>query len=289
MKADLHIHTNFSDGAYTPEKVVDTAIEAGLEVIALTDHDNVLSHARAFEYVEKLKKDPQKKDIVIVPGVEINTIYKKYEIHILGFFMNTQDSEFKKLIEYQQNARITQAKEIIHLLGKRAGIKVDFDSLKSLVAEGGSIGRPHIAKAITMARGTASVLEAYSKYIHDESGVFVQRKTVTPHDAVEIIYHAGGVPVIAHPYDIDKAEEIIEELMQYGLRGIEAYHRKHSPAMVEYYFTLAEKLGLIVTGGSDFHAPNPMNGNIIMGKNFIPEWIYDGLLEEKKRLDIAKI
>ena len=203
--------------------------------------------------------------------------------------MDTENNDFINLIKYQQEARIRQTEEILHLLNKKAGIKIEFETIKSLVAEGGSIGRPHIAKAITSAKGTSSVMEAYAKYIHDGSDVYIQRKTVTPHDAVEIIYHSGGVPVIAHPYDIDIAEKIIDELMQYGLRGIEAYHRKHSPAMVEYYFTLAEKLGLIVTGGSDFHAPNPNNGNIIMGKNFVPEWIYDALIEEKKRLDIAKI
>ena len=115
----------------------------------------------------------------------------------------------------------------------------------------------------------------------------MQRKTVTPHDAVEIIYDAGGIPVIAHPHDLENAEELIEKLMHCGLRGIEAYHRKHSPATVEYFSSMAERLGLIVTGGSDFHAPNIMNGQIILGKNFVPEWIYDKLVEEKKRLDLA--
>ncbi len=288
MKADLHIHTNYSDGAFSPEKIVDTAVECELEVIALTDHDNVLSYDIAVEYAKNRAAEKSEKELIIVPGVEINTIYKNYEIHILGFFMDTKHSDFKKLIETQQNARIEQTNQIIHLLNKKAGIKVSFDTIKSLVAVGGSIGRPHIAKAITMARGTGSVMEAYAKFIHDGSDVYVQRKTVSPHDAVEIIYDAGGVPVIAHPYDIDIAEEIIEELMHYGLRGIEAYHRKHSPAMVEYYFTLAEKLGLIVTGGSDFHSPNPNNGNVIMGKNFIPDWVYESLVQEKKRLDIAR-
>ena len=156
-----------------------------------------------------------------------------------------------------------------------------------MVAEGGSIGRPHIAKAITNAGGTSNVMEAYSKYIHRESPVYVERKTVSPFDAVEVIYDSGGIPVIAHPYDIDIAEKLIKELMNCGLRGIEAYHRKHSPAIVEYFSSMAESLGLIVTGGSDFHAPNIMNGQIILGKNFVPEWIYDTLLQEKKRLDMA--
>lgn len=288
MKSDLHIHTNFSDGVFTPEKLVDTAMEIGLDVIALSDHDNILSHKIAFDHLQKLKEEGCEKNLIVVPGVEINTIYKNYEIHILGYFMDVENSDFKSMLKSQQEARVAQTKEILTLLYKKEGIKVSFDKIKSLVAPGGSIGRPHIAKSITMVNGTSSVTEAYDKYIHDGSDVYVQRKTVTPHDAVEIIYHAGGIPVIAHPYDIDIAEKIIEELTQYGLRGIEAYHRKHSPAMVEYYFTLAEKLGLIVTGGSDFHAPNPNNGNIILGKNFVPEWVYEKMLEEKKRLDIAR-
>jgi len=152
---------------------------------------------------------------------------------------------------------------------------------------GGSIGRPHLARAITAAGGTQSTTEAYNKYINKSSEVYVERKTVSPHDACEIIYDAGGIPVFAHPYDVDIAEQLTKELMKHGLCGLEAYHRKHSPAMVEYFSTLAESLGLIVTGGSDFHAPNPLNGQIIMGKNFIPEWVYDKLIEEKKRLDMA--
>ena len=281
MKVDLHIHTSYSDGAFSPEKVVDTAIDAGLEAIAITDHDNVLSHQIALDYA----KD---KSLKILPGVEINTIYKGYEVHILGYFMDLEDSDFQKLIKTQQQARVKQTKEIIALLSKRAGIKITLDSIFSQVAPGGSIGRPHIAKAITNAGGTSSSIEAYNKYINDNSNVYVQRKTVTPFEAVEVIYEAGGIPVFAHPYDVDIADQLIKEMMNFGLRGLEAYHRKHSPAIIEYFSTLAEKYGLIITGGSDFHAPNPMNGNIIMGKNFIPEWIYDELIKEKRRMDLAR-
>ena len=130
-------------------------------------------------------------------------------------------------------------------------------------------------------------MDAYAKYIHVDSPVYVQRKTVSPQDAVEIIYDAGGIPVIAHPHDIDIAETLIKELMNYGLRGIEAYHRKHSPACVEYFSSMAEELGLIVTGGSDFHTPNIMNGQIILGRSFVPEWVYDKLIKEKKLIDMA--
>ncbi len=282
MKSDFHIHTYFSDGVYSPEKIVDTALDVGLEVIALTDHDNVLSYDVAQDYIKK-----NNKKLEVIRGVEINTLYKNYEVHILGYLMDTENSEFKNLLKTQQNARVEQVHAIIDLLARKENIKIKFEDIEKQVAPGGSIGRPHIAKAITNAGGTSSVIEAYAKYIHDNSPVYVPRKTVTPQDAVEIIYDAGGIPVIAHPHDIDIAEELVKELMTHGLRGIEAYHRKHSPACVEYFSSMAESLGLIVTGGSDFHAPNIMNGQIILGKNFVPEWIYDKLMQEKKCIDMA--
>ena len=284
MRCDLHVHTNYSDGIYSPEKIVDTAIDVGLQAIALTDHDNVLSADVAKKYLEDTGKSGQ---LEIIRGVEINTLYKGYEVHILGYFMDINDSEFKNMLKLQQKARINQTKEILSLLAKKEGIKIRIEDILSQVAPGGSIGRPHIAKAIAQVGGTSNVIEAYSKFIHEDSPVYVTRKTVSPHDAVETIYNAGGVPVIAHPHDLDIAEDLIKDLMKYGLRGIEAYHRKHSPACVEYFSSMAENLGLIVTGGSDFHAPNLVNGQIILGKNFVPEWIYDKLVNEKRLIDMA--
>lgn len=284
MKTDLHIHTYYSDGVFSPEKIVDTAIDVGLEAIAITDHDNVLAYNVAKQH---LKNNGIEDKLEIIRGIEVNTLYKNYEVHILGYFMNPEDSDFQAMLKSQQAARIKQTKEILGLLSKKEGIKVKFEDVKKLVAEGGSIGRPHIAKAITNAGGTTNVMDAYAKYIHENSPVYVQRKTVTPQDAVEIIYDAGGIPVIAHPHDLEIAETLIKDLMNYGLRGIEAYHRKHSPACVEYFSSMAEELGLIVTGGSDFHTPNIMNGQIILGKHFVPEWVYDKLIKEKKLIDMA--
>lgn len=282
MKIDLHIHTTYSDGAYSPEQVVNTAIECNLDVIALTDHDNILSHKIAADYVKK-----QGYKLEIIPGVEINTIYKGYEVHILGYYMDTKNPDFIQLLKNQQQARINQTTQIVELLNKKVGIRVKFEDIKSLVAPGGSIGRPHIARAITAAGGVANVMEAYSKYINDSSPVYVTRKTISPHDAVEIINEAKGIPVFAHPIDVDISEKLTKELVSYGLRGIEAYHRKHSPAVVEYFSSLAEKYGLIITGGSDFHAPSMTHGTILMGKNFVPSWVYDELIKEKKRIDMS--
>lgn len=284
MKIDLHVHTLYSDGVYSPEKIVDTAIDVGLQAISLTDHDNVLSYQVAQDYIKEKNLTDK---LEVIRGVEINTLYKNYEVHILGYFMDCDNSDFQNLLKTQQQARVAQTKEIITLLAKKEGIRIKYDDIQKQVAPGGSIGRPHIAKAIANAGGTSNVIEAYAKYINDSSPVYVPRKTVSPYDAVEVIYGAGGVPVIAHPYDIDIAEKLIKNLMTCGLRGIEAYHRKHSPACVEYFSSMAEELGLIVTGGSDFHAPNSLNGQIVLGKNFVPEWIYDKLVQEKKMMDLA--
>lgn len=287
MKTDLHIHTTYSDGAFAPSKIVDTAVDAGMDVIAITDHDNVLSFEKAQSHLDAIMPENSPKKLILIPGVEINTIYKNFEVHILGYFMDFENEDFKNLLKYQQSARIKQTTEILALLAKKEGIKIDIEDIKKSVAPGGSIGRPHIAKAICNAGGTSSVVEAYNKYINDNSDVYVQRKTVSPHEAVEIIYDAGGIPVFAHPFDVEAASALTKELMNYGLRGLEAYHRKHSPAMVEYFSSLAEQYGLIVTGGSDFHAPNPITGGIVLGKNFVPDRVYAGLIEEKKRLDMA--
>lgn len=282
MKADFHIHTYYSDGIFSPEKIVDLALEQGLEVIALTDHDNILSYDVATKYVKE-KNLP----LEIIRGVEINTIYNEMEVHILGYFMDVKNKDFISLLKTQQQARLKQTKEILALLSKKEGIKIKLEDVKNMVAEGGSIGRPHIAKAITNVGGTSSVIDAYNKYIHVGSPVYVERKTVSPFDVVETIYDAGGIPVIAHPYDVPTADELIPQLVNYGLRGIEAYHRKHSAPYIEHFSALAEEYGLIVTGGSDFHAPNIINGQIILGKNFVPEWVYDKLIKEKKCLDMA--
>ena len=283
VKIDLHIHTTYSDGMLNPTAIVDTAIDCGLDVIALTDHDNVLSHKIAQDYIDK-----NNLKLEVIPGVEINTIYKGFEVHILGYFMDKNNKAFNDMIALQQKARIEQTHQIIDLLNKKESIRIKFEDIQKLVAPMGSIGRPHIARAITSCGGSANIMEAYAKFINNNSEVYVERKTVSPYDAVEVISEAGGIPVFAHPIDVEIADSLTKELVNYGLRGIEAYHRKHSPAAVEHFSTLAEEFGLIVTGGSDFHAPSLNHGTILMGKNFVPDWVYDKLIYEKKRIELSK-
>ena len=131
MKSDLHIHTLYSDGVFSPEKIVDTAIDVGLQAIALTDHDNVLSYQVAKDY---LKKENKEDKLEIIQGIEVNTLYNNYEIHILGYFMDVNNSDFQNLLKIQQQARVKQTKEIISLLSKKEGIKIKFDDIKKQVA-----------------------------------------------------------------------------------------------------------------------------------------------------------
>lgn len=133
MKSDLHIHTLYSDGVFSPEKIVDTAIDVGLQVIALTDHDNVLSYPVAKDY---LKKTGRENKLEIIQGIEVNTLYKNYEVHILGYFMNVNDNDFQNMLKAQQQARVEQTNKIIDLLAKKEGIRIKFDDIKNKLRKG---------------------------------------------------------------------------------------------------------------------------------------------------------
>lgn len=286
MVLDLHTHSVYSDGSLAPEDIVDVAVNLGLTALAITDHDNVLAFDFAKKQAEKRSQEAGRQLIEIIPGIEINTIHENQEVHILGFYVNSEKKEMQDLITYQQHARIEQTIEILHNLKTQAKINIKLEDVTSLVKEGGSVGRPHIARAIVNAGGVSSMIEAYRKYISDSAPTYIKRKTVSPFEAVEIIYETGGIPVVAHPCDLDIAEELIKELMNYGLRGIEVYHRKHSSGLIEYYSMIAEKYKLIVTGGSDCHGPKA-SGQLFLGKTHVPDWVLTELKKEKNRLEIA--
>ena len=286
MKLDLHIHSVYSDGALSPEKIVDIAIDNGLSAISITDHDNILAFKHAQAQALLKSEETGQPPLDIIPGIEINTVMNGEEVHILGYYFDFQNKELLDMIAYQQHARIEQITKIIKRLDKIANIQITMEDIGSLIQEGGSIGRPHMAKAIMNAGGVSSVIEAYKKYINDSSPTYIQRNTVSPFEAVETVYEAGGIPVIAHPHSLSRPEELIKELMNYGLRGIEAYHRRHSPAIIEYFSSIADNYNLIVTGGSDCHGSGP-GGQTHMGRTHVPEWVLKELKNEKNRLEIA--
>jgi len=245
MKADFHLHTTASDGRFSPEKVVQLAAERGLEVIAITDHDSVAGVIAAVKAAESFPP------LKVIPGVEINTDIPNGEVHILGYFIDYRSQELRQTLHRLRQARRRRARKIVAKLAQ-LGIEVEWERVKELSA-GGSIGRPHIAQAM-LERGYISRLqEAFNRYIGRYGPAYVERERLSPVGAVKLVAKAGGLPVLAHPAGIDNLEELLEQLTAEGLVGLEAYYNGYGQRTVKFLVNIADKHGLIITGGSDFH------------------------------------
>lgn len=276
---DLHMHTVFSDGSVMPEDLVQLALDNKLEAIAITDHDTTQSLAYA-------QKAAEGKELEIIPGIEINTVWKEKEIHILGYYIDPEEPSLQEVIAAHRDSRVIQMQEMAQKLRSRARLNISYEDIIRQASDTGTIGRPHVAKAIVEKGGATNISQAFSKYLNPKSDTYVRRKTVPPHEAVEAIYESGGIAVIAHPGDMEIVEELAEDLMNYGLRGLEAYHRSHSPALIEFHCSLAEKLGLIVTGGTDFHGTVDAYSKALE-RVHMPPAVYRELHAERKRLQMS--
>ena len=243
MKVDLHIHTTASDGTSTPQQVVQIAAERKLQAIAITDHDTVGG-------IEEAKAEGLRSGIEVIPGVEINTDYNHQEIHILGYFIRYNDSQFKERLEILQNARLIRIKKMVDCL-PGLGLPIEFKRVLELAGEG-SVGRPHIGMAMMEKGYVTTVQEAFQRYLGLGRPAFVPRYALAPAEAVEIIRQAGGIPVWAHP-GLAKRDYLLVELVEAGLQGLEVYYPEHAPDIVRHYLALARQYRLVVTGGSDYH------------------------------------
>ncbi len=250
-KVDLHIHTNASDGKFTPAEIVHKAAEAGLQYISICDHDSIEGVASAQLATHSYP------GVTVIGGVEINTDIPEGELHILGYFYDQNNPELKQSLERLRNSRIERAQKIIHKL-RKMGIKIDFVRVKELAGEG-SIGRPHIAQAMLEKGYINSFREAFMKYINRGGPAYVERDKITPTEAVQLIARAGGLPVLAHPLTLDHFESAITELKPAGLVGMEVYYNNYSPQQVQRLQQVAETFSLIATGGSDYHGLDSMN------------------------------
>ncbi|MBN1290912.1 MAG: PHP domain-containing protein [Candidatus Latescibacteria bacterium] len=240
---DLHIHTTCSDGQDTPEEIVDAYVQGGYTTIAITDHDSVDGVIRGLEAA----KD---KPIELIPGIELSSIEDIYDIHILGYYMNYDNDEFRKRIAFFKEKRKERAEEIVKNLNF-LGLDIQFETVLR-IAHGAPVGRPHIAEALLSEELIMTYNEAFARYIGDQGPAYVPKYKVTPAEAIELILNSGGIPSLAHPGVLNR-EEFIFELIEYGLVGLEAIHPLHTPEKQLYYEKLAKKYGLIVTGGSDWH------------------------------------
>jgi 3',5'-nucleoside bisphosphate phosphatase len=250
MPVDLHLHTVHSDGNWTPQQLIDKAVELKLRHIAVTDHDTTAGIAEAVAHAGDR--------IEIIPGIEINTIWEhsdgsKDDIHILGYFLDPENAALKKALVRQQDARTNLLTETIEKLSQ-AGVHITIEDIQACAGIG-SVGRPHITQAIVKAGGAVDVNEAFDKYMKRKSPYYVARKSIGPVEAIHAIKAAGGTTSIAHPGKEKDIHSIIATLKQEGLDAIEAYHRRHSVEQIQHYIRLASKLGMLITGGSDCHGP----------------------------------
>ena len=245
-RADLHVHTNASDGMLTPEQVVDEAARLGLAGIGIADHDTVNGVLPAVNQGERV-------GITVVPAIEINTDYAEKEVHLLGYFIDPESDKLHAHLDRIRLARVERGAEMVRRLNK-IGINISMDRVKE-IAGTGSLGRPHVARALVEAGYSSGMNAAFGKYLTPKTPGYVPRYKLTPFEAIEIIREAGGVAVVAHPGHF-KHDEWIPDFINAGLQGIEAAHTDHSSAQRRRYIRLARKYGLIATGGSDYHGPD---------------------------------
>jgi len=260
-KVDLHIHSSVSDGRYSPAEVVRKAVEAGLTVIALADHDNVDGIASA---LEAAKNFPWLK---VIPGVEISTDVPQGEIHMLGYFIDYTDQELLAALAGMRDSRLKRAQGMIAKLAN-LGLIIEWKRVQE-IAGSGSVGRPHIAQALLEKGYIASIKEAFVKYIAWGGPAYVEREKMSPVEAVELILRAKGLPVLAHPLTINDPETMVAELKSGGLVGLEAHYKDYTAEEISRLVSLADKYGLIVTGGSDYHGLDD-NAETMIGGADVP-------------------
>ncbi len=244
-KVDLHTHSTASDGQLSPAEVVRKSAEAGLTVIALADHDTVDGIVPA---IEATKSFPH---LRVIPAVEISTYVPRGEVHVLGYFIDYTQPELQASLKRMRNSRQERAQGMIAKL-RNLGLSIEWVRVKE-IAGSGTIGRPHIAQAMLEKGYIASIKEAFTKYISWDGPAYVKRDKMTPVEAVELILRANGLPVLAHPLTINDPEAMVIELKMSGLVGIEAYYAGFTIEEINRLVSLAERHGLIATGGSDYH------------------------------------
>lgn len=255
MFADLHLHSNFSDGTYTPEELAGQGVRHGLNVLALTDHDTVEGCARMSMACLEAR-------VEFVPGTELTAELNGNELHLIGYFVDIQNPKLLLEIAKFQSVRQNRIREMVARLNQ-LNIPLDAEAVFA-IANCRSPGRPHVGRALVQGGFCASLDEAFERFLKKHRPAWVPKFKMSALDAIELIHQAGGVAVMAHP-GLNRTDDVIPHLVDSGLDGLECYHTKHPPATTEHYLELAEHYQLLVTGGSDCHGLNkgkPLIGSI---------------------------
>jgi predicted metal-dependent phosphoesterase TrpH len=273
MKIDLHIHTTASDGTLSPSEVVRKAAELGVQVIAITDHDSI---AGIEEALMEASKYP---DLMVIPGVEMGADVPKDERHILGYFVNPESLHFCEKLEMLRNSRANRSQLMVSKL-EAMGIRLKWEDVIR-IADGASIGRPHIAQAILEYGYVSVIQEAFDKYIGDTSPAYVEREKLSPVETVRLISSTGGLPVLAHPADTKNLDAVIEQLKPAGLIGMEVHYKDYDSITVKSLIRKAERHNLICCGGSDYHGFEIEENEI--GRCGVPARTVNQLIELKNQ------
>jgi len=241
-RVDLHIHTTCSDGFYTPEEIVEKARELNLTGISITDHDNVDAIWRATEYAKKL-------GIEVIPGVELSSDFGENEVHILAYFIDLENEELERYLQFFRTERLKRAERMIKKLNN-LGFHITIDDIL-LKAKNSAIGRPHIAQALLEKEYVRAYYEAFNKYIGNGCPAYEKKVHISPRSAFKIISDAGGLSFIAHPGFMK--ESVLKELIDAGVDGIEVMHPSHNQQLMKFYKGIVNEYFLLESGGSDFH------------------------------------
>lgn len=246
---DLHMHTTASDGAFPPAELVRMASAAGLDCIAITDHDSTDGVASAQEAGHAL-------GVRVIAGIEFNTMWHEQSVHVLGYFVDTEHPELQEVVARQRDGRLYRAQQMLEKLAA-LDMPLSWEGILAS-ADGGAVGRPHIAKAM-MAQGyVRNSNEAFDKYLGHGMPAYVDQPKLTPAEAVALLHRSGAAAGLAHPYNVEGADQVdleilVPELAEAGIDAIETYYTGYAPEQRSAILDMAGQYDLIPTGGSDFH------------------------------------
>ena len=274
---DLHSHTHFSDGTSSPEELIGCAVAARLEALSITDHDT-------FEGYEAAVPIAQKAGLRLIRGIELSTRYNGTSVHLLGYFIGQEPgAEFLSWLGQMQQTRRERNQKLIDKL-RQYGVEM---TLEEVERKGRSLtGRPHFASVMVEKGYVPDMEAAFREYLDESARAYVERQDPQLSQSIARIRQAGGIPSLAHPVrvlrnDHDKVDALIREMIPHGLTAIEAYHSDHKPADVRHYLEVANRYGLAITGGSDFHGANKPRiqlGTGNAGNLAIPYQVLDDLM-----------
>ncbi len=260
FKIDLHTHTHYSDGIYSPVELVKKAYQRGISILSITDHDSING-------IKEARTCAREFGIEIITGLEISTDLDDKEIHLLAYFIDIDNEELLKYLSFFRDERMHRAKRMVEKL-RNLGLKITMDDVM-VHAQNCAIGRPHIAYAMIELGLIKNYNEAFEKYIGDYGPAFERKIHISPQSALKLISDAGGLSFVAHPGYMK--ENLLSSLIKAGIDGIECVHPSHSENQTQFYRGIVNQYCLLESGGSDYHGGKKMDeeslGRYTLGQN----------------------